>query len=98
LIASAPLSPGKAHIVLNLTPNQENADDSVPFGLHGPVPAVGQLSINGAPQGQAQFTNVALNFSETLDVGSDLGSPVSPDYNSPNRFTGKIDKVTIELK
>jgi arylsulfatase len=41
---------------------------------------------------------VNLRFSETLDIGSDLGSPVSPDYKSPNRFTGKIDTVTIELK
>jgi arylsulfatase len=41
---------------------------------------------------------VNLAFNETLDVGSDLGSPVSTDYKSPNRFTGRIDKVTIELK
>jgi arylsulfatase len=30
-------------------------------------------------------------------VGSDLGSSVSPDYKSPNRFTGKIDTVKIQL-
>jgi hypothetical protein len=33
-----------------------------------------------------------------LDVGSDLGSAVSSEYKSPNRFTGKIDSVTLELR
>jgi hypothetical protein len=31
-------------------------------------------------------------------VGADLGTPVSEAYTVPFRFTGKIDKVTIELK
>jgi arylsulfatase len=41
---------------------------------------------------------VNLSFSETLDIGSDFGSPVSLEYKSPYRFTGKIDTVKIELK
>jgi arylsulfatase len=98
LVASNPLQPGKEHIVLNLIPNGSEKAEVAPFSQHQPVSAVGQLSINGQPEGQAQFTNVNLRFSETLDIGSDLGSPVSPDYKSPNRFTGKIDTVTIELK
>ena len=28
----------------------------------------------------------------------DEGTPVTEDYKEPNKFTGKIDKVTIELK
>jgi arylsulfatase len=56
------------------------------------------MSINGHAQGEAQFANVNLSYSETLDVGSDLGSPVSPEYKSPNRFAGTIDKVAIEIK
>jgi arylsulfatase len=36
-------------------------------------------------------------YDETLDVGSDLGTPVSSAYGSPFRFTGKIEKVTVEL-
>jgi hypothetical protein len=39
-----------------------------------------------------------VHTSETLDIGSDLGSPVSPEYRSPNRFTGRISRVTIQLK
>jgi arylsulfatase len=34
---------------------------------------------------------------ETFDVGMDTGSPVSADYASPNRFTGKLGKITIDL-
>jgi arylsulfatase len=56
-----------------------------------------RLSINGVAAGQAQFSSVYA-AGETLDVGSDLGSPVSLEYKSPNRFTGEIEKVTVELK
>ena len=83
--------------VLNLTPNAPDDTNSIPFTSRKPLAAKGALSINGKAEGEAQFTNVNLSFSETLDIGSDLGSPVSPEYKSPNRFNGKIDKVTVEL-
>ena len=36
---------------------------------------------------------------ETADVGVDLYTPVTSDYaKGQNKFTGKIDKVTIDLK
>jgi hypothetical protein len=42
----------------------------------------------------------AFSASETLDVGVDLGSPVSFDYfdRQPFAFNGKIGKVTVDLK
>jgi arylsulfatase A-like enzyme len=42
----------------------------------------------------------AFTASETLDVGVDLGSPVSLDYfdRAPFKFDGTIEKVTVELK
>ena len=42
----------------------------------------------------------AFSASETLDVGVDLGSPVSLVYfdRRPFRFGGKIDKVEVGLK
>jgi hypothetical protein len=42
----------------------------------------------------------AFTASETFDVGIDLGSPVSLDYfdRAPFKFTGKIEKVTVELR
>jgi hypothetical protein len=36
---------------------------------------------------------------ETADVGMDRGTPVTPDYEKGNnKFTGKIRKVTVDLK
>ena len=42
----------------------------------------------------------AFTGSETFDVGVDLGSPVSLDYfdRRPFPFSGKIEKVRVELK
>ncbi len=33
-----------------------------------------------------------------LDIGTDLGSAVDFTYKLPFAFTGKIEKVTIDLK
>ena len=39
------------------------------------------------------------SFDESANVGIDRETPVSPDYNEEtSKFTGKIDKVTINLK
>jgi hypothetical protein len=36
---------------------------------------------------------------DTMDVGMDLNAPVARDeYETPYKFTGTIDSVTIELK
>jgi arylsulfatase len=42
----------------------------------------------------------AFTASETFDVGTDLGSPVSGDYfdHKPFQFNGKIEKVEVKLK
>lgn len=39
-----------------------------------------------------------FSFDEGTDVGRDDGTPVSEDYRSPNRFTGTIRQVQIDLK
>lgn len=98
LVATDPLQPGKAHIVLNLLPSGETKQSDLPFLARQPLPAVGTLSINGIAEGEAKFTNVNLGFNETLDIGSDLGSPVSQEYKTPDRFTGTVDKVVIALQ
>lgn len=71
-------------------PNEDTKQSDVPFHARTPLSAVGRLSINGQAEGEAQFTNVNVSSGETLDIGSDLGSPVSPDYKTPNRFSGTI--------
>jgi arylsulfatase len=36
---------------------------------------------------------------ETFDVGVDTRTPIDDrDYQVPFRFTGKLDKLTVELK
>jgi arylsulfatase len=39
-----------------------------------------------------------MSIDETFDVGSDMRTPVDgKDYQVPFRFTGKLNKVTIQL-
>ena len=60
------------------------------------------LSINGkvVAQGRLENTNPNLfSADEGADVGIDEGTPVTEAYTShSSRFTGKINKVTIDLK
>ena len=61
------------------------------------------ISVDGAEYARLELPQtVALAFtaSETFDVGTDLGSPVSKLYydRRPFAFTGKINSVTVTLK
>jgi arylsulfatase len=102
LVATQTLRPGLQHIELAVTPDPASVAASSSAGSPGfssraPVSGSVRLAINGAPAGQAQFSSIYA-AGETLDVGSDLGSPVSLEYKSPNRFTGEIERVSVELK
>jgi arylsulfatase A-like enzyme len=58
------------------------------------------LFVNGKKVGEGRVDKTEpMRFSadETFDIGMDTGSPVSSDYASPNKFTGKIKDVKIEL-
>jgi hypothetical protein len=35
---------------------------------------------------------------DTFDVGEDWGTPVSPAYQPPFRFTGTLKKVTVQAR
>ena len=100
VVSKTPIHPGVQHIQLNVTPAPDNsAHTSGEPGFYSRrlVPGDVKLSVNGVSVGEAQFTSIYAG-GETLDVGSDLGSPVSPEYKSPYRFTGKINTVTFELQ
>jgi arylsulfatase A-like enzyme len=60
------------------------------------------LSVNGrkVAEGRVENTNANLfSADEGTDVGIDEGTPVTKAYTSHgSRFTGKINKVTVELK
>lgn len=98
LVATEPLRPGRSHIEVTVTPEGAAGNTDNPIQPPKPAPGDAVLKVNGQAAGQAHFANVNVSASETLDIGSDLGSPVSSEYKSPNRFTGIIDLVTVELK
>jgi arylsulfatase len=61
------------------------------------------LSVNGkkVAEGRVPRTTVGVfSMDEGADVGVDEDTPVSEDYQAgkPSRFTGKVRKVTVELK
>jgi arylsulfatase len=60
------------------------------------------LYVNGRSVGSAKVAQTefaVFSADETAGVGIDTETPVSEDYTRANSaFTGKIDKVTINLK
>ena len=62
--------------------------------------ALGTLFVNGkkVATGRIERTQCCIfSADEGADVGADEGTPVTEAYKVPFKFTGKIDKVTIEL-
>jgi len=63
---------------------------------------MGTLLVDDKQVAQSRIDRtVCCRFSldETFDVGADTGTPVIEDYDSqmPFRFTGTLEKLTIEL-
>jgi len=61
----------------------------------------GTLFVNGknVATGRIEHTQCcAFSADEGADVGADEGTPVTEAYKVPFKFTGKIAKVTIDLK
>lgn len=71
--------------------------------IEGPGKAgTATLTVDGEELGKARLARtvpVAFTATETFDVGVDLGSPVSPDYEDrrPFAFDGTIHRVDVEL-
>jgi Sulfatase len=64
-------------------------------------PATVTIDANGKKVGEGKLSRtVPLQFSlgEGVDVGLDTGSAVDFSYTLPFRFTGTIEKVTVELR
>ena len=76
----------------------ENAhiDRTVPPLVEPKYPPITELDVRKATPPAAVRGQGAA---ETADVGMDLYTPVTPDYKKgDDKFTGKINKVTIDLK
>ena len=87
--SSAPLPKGKSTVRVELTPEEKG---------HG-KPAGVKLFVNGKDGNRPRGENRSGGLQRRgFDVGADNISAVSPDSKSPFKFTGKIDKVTFDLK
>jgi hypothetical protein len=63
--------------------------------------ATGTLSADSTQLAQGEIEHtvpIRYSLDEGLDVGEDIGTAVNLNYDVPLNFTGKIDRVTIELK
>jgi hypothetical protein len=59
------------------------------------------MSADGAKVAEGRLERTIptqISLGEGLDIGIDVGSPVDFTYKLPFKFTGKIEKVMIELK
>ena len=89
--ATSPLPPGPHQV------RMEFAYDGGGLACGGDV----TLYVDGAPVGSGRVEHTEpMGFSadEACDVGSDSGSPASPDYGATgNAFTGRIEWVQISI-
>jgi arylsulfatase len=91
LVSRQPLKPGKAHIVLTVVQDASDRTKTV-------RPGTASLTVNGVRDGETAFLNLrGDSYTETLDIGCDLGSPVSTAYQSPYRFEGTIEAITVQF-
>ena len=92
LESSMTLTPGKLKVIVEVIPVPNN---EAPGGFRRSFPMKARLIINGKVDREISIRTASDN--DTLDIGSDLVSPVSPKYACPFEFTGKIESVTIDL-
>jgi len=89
--AEQPLPKGKATLAINFD------YDGGGMGKGGSI----TITANGKKIAEGKLTRtIPIQFSlgEGLDIGMDVGSPIDFTYKLPFKFTGKIEKVTIELR
>jgi arylsulfatase len=97
ITSSQELSPGKNHIAVDVTLDDKPVEPDF-YPHRNARGATARLTVNGTAAGDAHFKVFGGLLNETLDLGSDLGSPVSRAYATPFNFTGSIEQVVLELK
>jgi arylsulfatase A-like enzyme len=91
-ITSEPLPKGKVKLSINFAYQGKPGERGKPASV--------VITANGKKVGEGKIPRtVPLQFSlgEGVDVGMDSGSAVDFTYKLPFAFTGKIDKVVVEL-
>jgi arylsulfatase A-like enzyme len=89
--AKDPLPKGKTKLVVDFVYDGggPGKGGEITMSANGKVIAEGRLE---------RTIPIQFSLGEGLDVGMDVGSAVDFTYNLPFAFTGKIEKVTVELK
>jgi hypothetical protein len=91
ITANTPVSPGRRNIRF------EFAYDGGKPGSGG----TGRISVDDAHFAEGRIARTqpfAFSADEGADVGEDLATPVSEEYQVPATFTGTINSVTIEVQ
>jgi arylsulfatase len=61
---------------------------------------VATLTVDGEKVAEGRVSSTLpyrISIDEAFDVGEDSGTPVNHDYDVPFRFTGRIEKLTVDL-
>jgi len=98
ITAPDPLPGGKVHLVWEFNADGASPQGGLVYSAH-PASGYGVLWVNGKREGEGEITSFGnFSYGDTLDVGADLVTPVSARYDAPFAFTGKIEKITLDLK
>jgi arylsulfatase len=93
LVGKDPLPEGKVKLAIDFK-YEGKADERG-------KPATVTMLVNGNKVQEGRLNRtipLQISLGEGMDIGMDVGSPVDFTYKLPFEFTGKIDKVTYELK
>ncbi len=100
IVASERLPRGKVQVEFRFQPDGSASSVPAATGPGQPQPAVpgtGRLYVNGKQVGEGRISKIAYGSYDTLDIGADLGTPVSSEYKVPFSFSGSLDTVQVEL-
>ena len=96
------LAPGKHQLEFDFKYDGLGAATML-FGNYSGIGAAGTgvLKVDGnavATEKMEHTLPFILQWDESLDIGSDTGTPVNDDdYRTPFTFTGKLDKITLDI-
>lgn len=83
-VSGGAVGPGATRVSLAFTPGSDGAADVA-------------LTVDGRETGRGRVPRVMRNVThETFDLGADLYTPVSEDYDSPARFGPALRRIVIE--
>jgi uncharacterized repeat protein (TIGR03803 family) len=97
LVAPWPLPPGKVRVAFEFEPDAGPIATLATLLGRKNESGTGRLLINGVEAAKAHFKKLGSAPAEKLDIGKDTDTPVSPAYATPFAFTGKVEKIEIDL-